>query len=154
MFDKTFSYVLISKLISDIKLRWQSKSFDTGEDLVKFYQDKDILCIEITDTEMQAQSSAFKNDLLFKIIDQRYTAIKKGLFRPTLIITVTHKNKSFLDTVVGVYDKAVVGRIRELGARNVFKFPKIDIRESIAKADVDVDMIPDPDTREAKYGRK
>jgi len=154
LWNKTFSYITISQLVSEIKMRWQSEKFDTGEDLVDYYKKIDILCIEINDTEVFSTATNFKNDLLFKIFDIRYIDNKKGIFKPTLIIAITYKNKGFLDTFLGAYDKAVIGRIRELGARNVFLFPKTDIREMKAKSDVNINKIPEPNKIEPKFGKK
>lgn len=131
--ERTMLYRSITHLIGDVKEQWDESGFNTGESLRRECINASILTLEINDIENTSRTSQFRNEILFQIIDQRYTRIKKGFFYPTIYIVVSKQGQSIWKTLSGQgIDDAVIGRIIELGSENIFQFNLQDFRKSIA----------------------
>jgi DNA replication protein DnaC len=140
--EKSFLYRSITHLIGDVKQVWDETGFNTGEKILRECSLAGVLCLEINDIENTGRTTQYRNEVLFKIIDQRYVQHKKGLFCPTIFIIVTEQGKSLWKTLSGQgIDEAVIGRIIEIGSRNMFQFNSMDFRKSIAQREKRIEII-------------
>jgi len=131
--NNTIIYRSMTHLIGSIKDTWDQDGFNTGERLIKECVRADILMLEVNDRSSTKKTTDYRNEILFKIIDERYVLKQQRQFSPTLLIMVTGKGKTLQQAMIdsGI-DKATIGRIVELGAANVYKFNDKDFRQTKA----------------------
>jgi len=133
LYKKTLLYRSITYIVSDIKKGWDENGFNTGEELIRECGNAGVLGLEVNDAATNQRTSSFRNETLFKIVDERYVRMKKGMFAPTVFIIVMSPRKSLHQTLAdqGI-DESVIGRIIELGADNMYKFKDSDFRKTKA----------------------
>lgn len=133
LYHRKMAYKSLLHLLGEIRQLWDEEGFNTGEELIAQCINADILMLELNNTQTSRQMTAYVNEVLFKILDQRYMKMKRNEFCPTILITVTGKGQMLYNSFKenGI-DDANIGRILEMCSSNVYKFNDKDFRKERA----------------------